>query len=741
MVSATISTFSGDASIDPIIAGTHWTWSSGEARQLTYSFATATSQWIAFYGDGEPTAAGFDTLTAAHSAAARLALAAWQAVANVTFVEVSDNAVDPGGVLRFGRGDFADEAAHAYFPSGAPEGGDIWLSVNSFSNVETVPVGGFEFTTLLHEVGHAIGLAHPHGTGVFGTTPIASSADDWMGMTVMSYKDWQGVPLSQASQTYATRYPSTPMLLDIAAIQHLYGANTSYNAGNTTYSWSVGEGILETIWDGGGVDVIDWSNQSSPARINLTPGVWSELGPPYDLYTVNSVTNVSMFDHSESRTLMIAYGVVIENANGGSGDDVIIGNSAGNRLAGNGGWDDLQGRGGNDVLEGGAGNDTLRGGAGRDMVDYSASPGGASVDLSAGTAGDGLGGSDTLIGVEDVLGSGKGDFVKGDAVQNLLLGAAGPDILAGGSSDAGDDDTLLGGAGNDTLWGAGGADTLRGGAGSDELNGGQGADTLDGGAGADVLNGGAGFDFADYGASPSGLLATQKFGVYNTGQAAGDTFSSVEGMLGSAFGDILGGNDEANILRGQGGADKLFGFAGDDTLRGDAGDDKLNGGAGADSLDGGAGFDTASYKLLSSGGVTASLASPGTNSGDAAGDVYTSIEGLEGSNFADSLTGDSAANTLNGAKGDDTLTGGAGDDTFVFGTGRGADVITDFTAGAATEDVIALSLGASFDTFAEIAAAAVQVGADTVIDFGGGDSLTLIGVTPSALHADDFLFV
>jgi Ca2+-binding RTX toxin-like protein len=167
----------------------------------------------------------------------------------------------------------------------------------------------------------------------------------------------------------------------------------------------------------------------------------------------------------------------------------------------------------------------------------------------------------------------------------------------------------------------------------------------------------------------------------NTGDAAGDTYLLIENLVGSDFDDVLGGTDVANRITGDNGDDELIGNAGNDTLNGDNGDDILNGGLGADVLNGGSGSDTASYANAK--GLTVSLLNAASNTGEAAGDSYSLIENLIGSQFDDTLTGSTAANRLEGGDGNDSLTGSIGADDLVGGNGNdrfiytaGAEVVT-----------------------------------------------------------------
>ncbi|MEE1656378.1 calcium-binding protein [Microvirga sp. CF3062] len=195
-------------------------------------------------------------------------------------------------------------------------------------------------------------------------------------------------------------------------------------------------------------------------------------------------------------------------------------------------------------------------------------------------------------------------------------------------------DALRGTRASDTLEGLGGDDTIVGGRGNDILNGGAGDDLLRGGQGRDRLIGGFGEDWADYRDATTAVTVSLGNAARNTGEALGDRYSSIERLRGGRFDDNLTGNSRDNVLEGV---------------------------TGADILNGGRGFDFARYKAALT-GVTASLADPSVNTGHAAGDTYFSIEGLQGSDFADTLIGNDANNVLVGGRGADTFDGRGGFD-------------------------------------------------------------------------------
>ncbi|MGI9394131.1 MAG: beta strand repeat-containing protein [Boseongicola sp.] len=321
------------------------------------------------------------------------------------------------------------------------------------------------------------------------------------------------------------------------------------------------------------------------------------------------------------------------------------------------GWtgnDVFTGSGGNERFRGLAGDDQLSGGGGIDSLDYrrdedNGGTMGVIVDLTLPTATDGFGDTDTISGFENVFGTRFDDAIFGDGGANFLTGRNGNDFFVGRA----------------------------------------GADTLDGGDGSDTSS------YAGSGAGVTVFLDSGSGSTTSGGGAAGDTLISIENLTGSAFRDILIGNDDANTFIGGTGDDDLGGGNGDDTLTGGDGTDVLVGGAGADAMDGGSGFDIAFF-LGSSTGVTIDLAGGTGAGGEAQGDTFTSVETVIASTSDDTIIGSAAANTLIGRDGADTFFGSAGGDILIGGDSVAVDTNTsdlvDYST-AATSAEIAVNLG------------------------------------------------
>ena len=319
----------------------------------------------------------------------------------------------------------------------------------------------------------------------------------------------------------------------------------------------------------------------------------------------------------------------IEGLIGSTYDDRLTGNDWANTLIGLLGNDVLRGLDGDDVLRGGLGADVLDGGLGYDEVTYAEATGGVIVNLTDASQNTGEAFGDRYISIEDVTSSAFADKIIGNDLNNQLKGNDGADVLDGGNGE----NTLLGGAGNDRLYS---------------------------GADADVLNGGTDFDTVTYYNRLTGVQVYLWNPSKNTGAAKGDTYSGIEVIDGTRFADVMEGTDlSSDIFWGDDGNDALKGWDGADTLSGGDGNDTLEGGAGADRFNGGTNIwetDYASY----AGSVEALqvyLWDPSRNTGEAAGDVYISIEGLIGSAYGDVLEGNGETNQLRGEAGHDRLKG------------------------------------------------------------------------------------
>lgn len=454
---------SGSSYVNAVLGNLKWV-----PSHLSYSFPTLANAYGASYGDGE-TAKGFGAFNGTQQAITRSALSLFSAVSNLTFQEAGGTSA-PSADLRFAQSDMPS-TAWAYFPTSDETGGDVWVNKSS-RNYASPEKGNYAYLTIVHEIGHALGLEHSHEGGM----PLSR---DSMEYTVMSYRSYVGASLYTGYSNETWGYAQSLMIYDIAAIQHMYGANYATNSGNTTYSWNPttgelsvnghrqgaagGNRILQTVWDGGGNDTYSFAKYKTDLKIDLRPGAWTTTSEEQlaKLYWDGSeladgnIANALLYQGNR-RSL-------IENANGGSGDDAITGNVAANVLRGNAGDDKLYGQGGRDVLIGGSGGDLLNGGSGTDTASYTFARSAVTADLQSSSTNTGEASGDRYASIEGLVGSAHSDILRGNGGANTIEGGAGRDELYG----RGGNDVLQGGAGSDKLFGQGGKDVLIGGSGAD----------------------------------------------------------------------------------------------------------------------------------------------------------------------------------------------------------------------------------------------------------------------------------
>ena len=436
----------GDERIDGLISGTAWD------GPVTYSFPVSAATY-SYGGEAETEFAGASNL---QQKAVSFALdQAYGLGANDGFsIEGFTGAdialgTDSDANIRAAQSALPS-TSWAYLPGDYMEAGDVWFGV--YSGVASARAGNYGWHTVLHEMGHAMGLKHGHeDLNEFGVLP---SDYDTLEKTIMTYRTYQGGPTNGYTYEHWGA-PQTYMMADIAALQHMYGADFETNGGDTVYSWRQNQGdtyvdgakaidaggdvIFATIWDGGGIDTYDLSTFKSRLDINLEPGDASVFNESQlsDLGRGNTASgniyNALQYE-GDVRSL-------IENAIGGKNKDSITGNAADNALSGRKEADQLYGHDGNDTLYGGDGRDTLSGDAGDDQLVGSGDDdrliGGAGDDILTGGAGadhfvfTSEAGADIILDFRDGTDKIEFDSDTPPAIADLIAGAAqvGEDVV------------------------------------------------------------------------------------------------------------------------------------------------------------------------------------------------------------------------------------------------------------------------------------------------------------------------
>lgn len=519
----------------------------GRPAVITYSFLDALPS--GFNATQYP---NFMAFTAQQRDSTRLAFEAWSQISGVTFVEVSASV---GGMVRLGLHDFtgtsfAGFAGYASYPSLSPAfQGNAVLMMNRelYAADSSMDPGSGGFQVMLHEIGHNLGLGHPHD----GEIRLTSDLDHTQ-YTVMSY-NWRNPFMTSPGQG------------DLLAVQALYGTDAAEQASGIT--WTLNRTDWTMVWTGSaGDDALSGTNLAET----------------------------------------ITGGAGADRINGGEGNDVIIPDASDLRLAGNEGTDTLDLSGFASAV-----NLDMHSSAGASGYEGRLVVGANTIALSTFENIIGTSGNDTIAGTwwaaGTLTGGAGNDVITLRVAGSTGDGGTGNDSITGNGSSS----TLMGGAGADTLVGWGTGSLLQGGDDNDTLSlnatgqigdGGSGNDTLTGSASGVTLRGGVGDDTYDP-VSGSSVSIVELAGEgtdtviirSNAAYTLGDNIENARGS-GSFISLNVSGNALDNTLTGGAFADTLSGGAGNDTLVGGGGFDRLTGGDGTDTAI--MGFDAAALQVF-----------------------------------------------------------------------------------------------------------------------------------------------
>ncbi len=526
--------------IEATINGYRWIFDPGTPRVITWSVSG--SQWshptlqsaetqddfgrmfsfISYYINASFSFLGYFESTSARPGYQAAAVAG----SNMNISFAYDGPDTLGHYIVDGRFTSTAQTAFCNFPWTASDSqypgaaGDTWLNWNNpFIRSLDFEVGTTGFALLLHEVLHGLGLKHPHDNGGTGRPTYADlnlPFIDRQWMSVMSYDRFE----TGGDGAYSGSMPIAPMIMDVIALQYLYGESTG-GMGDSTHDLSILAGnYYNTLWDSSGTDTIDASKVTFGVFVQMSIGQASNGTRIHDIgYITTATDQVSLallgFNPSHWTWLWGEY----ENFTGTVFDDSVSGNAFDN------------------TLNGGDGNDVLIGGVGNDTFDWDPQQR-RGADTFRGGLGDDRYVLDSVFDVVDeksfegidTVYVGFNYSIEGTAVENLSAFSDASVGVRFTGSDFGNE--LTGGPQADTLVGLGGDDVIRGGAGADVLDGGAGRDWLLGGAGNDRIDAGAGVDIAGY-SSVRTLFTIARSGagwsvVDRTGAEGSDLLTGVE---------------------------------------------------------------------------------------------------------------------------------------------------------------------------------------------------------------------
>ena len=482
----TRTTSSGDKNIDAVTYSLKWT-----DPNVTFSFPDS------FTNDYEPGypqehASTFKQLSTIQQQTVRNWAEEFNQVSNLNLTELTGGA-DRDATIRIASSDVPNMST-TYHPNSYTTGGDRWVGQNQY--YDDPKIGTYSTISSGYELGSAVGLKAGHTYGSVDGA-IMDSSRDTLEFSIMSHHSYEDSPTDTWTNAYGG-FPQSLMMYDIAAIQNMYGAdfNSEYVGSRYSFSTTTGEMtitdwetdeviessaapasniIFRTIWDNLGWDIYDFSNYTTKLNIDLTPGGWSDVDTESNFqaaylgdghlgdghYARGQVYNALLYQDDQNS--------YIEDAYGGSNDDIITGNLIDNRILGGAGNDTIYGKEGFDTIIGEDGDDTMIGG--QDYDDYYVDSKGDEVieELNAGT--------DTVNSAVDYTLTANVEnlylldynlnpppvFGTGNNLHNTITGNNANNILDGREGN----DTLIGDEGNDTLIGWSGADTMSGGIGDD----------------------------------------------------------------------------------------------------------------------------------------------------------------------------------------------------------------------------------------------------------------------------------
>ncbi|MFI3186697.1 MAG: M10 family metallopeptidase, partial [Methylococcaceae bacterium] len=412
----------------------------GNAATVSFSFLTAVPSYYPI-PNFDPSV-GFAAFSGQQKQAVRDVLTSITDMIQLSFTEVPTT-----GSISFGLNNQSGSSGFGFFPgfgyrtsngdiSGVTandSAGDVWINGSKAWTATDFSLGGSGYGALVHEIGHALGLKHPFEAGTGDAHILDASLLD-VKYTVMAYESppiyyrtvTEATP-GNFSKSYKPILPETLMPLDIQALQYLYGTNTSFHTGDDTYTFDTSRPFIQTLYDAGGNDTLSVANFSLGCVLDLTSGRYSSISIPSGALPPGDVENnpVTIYDGTDN--LAIAYGSIIENATGGSGNDQLLGNAVAN------------------ILNGGVGADTMQGGDGSDIY-YVDNKNDRVTETNATAATGGV----------DLVNSYLNTYTLGANIENGAVLATGAANLTGNGLD----NTLYAGAGNNTLNGGARTDTV-----------------------------------------------------------------------------------------------------------------------------------------------------------------------------------------------------------------------------------------------------------------------------------------